>query len=259
MKNKLDNGIKISIITVCYNSAKTIGDTLSSVARQTYENIQHIVVDGGSGDSTLDVVNVEGRHVAIVLSEPDKGIYDAMNKGIGLASGDIIGFINADDFYTSPDVLASVAAVFNDPNVDACYGDLMYVRKNDISSVVRYWKSNIFIPGTFESGWCPPHPTFFVRREIFERFGMFDLTFKIASDFELMMRFLEVHKVRAKYIPGVIVKMRLGGTSNRSLSNIVKQNKEILSALKVHGLRSSILRLISNKLVYKGRQFFVRP
>lgn len=257
--HKNSHDMKISIITVCYNSADTIGDTLRSVRIQNHFNVEHNIIDGGSKDNTLQVVAVEGPHVAKLVSEKDGGIYDAMNKGIAMATGEVIGFINADDFYASSCVLTKVAAVFNDPTVDACYGDLCYVGKSDTSSVVRYWSSSAFCPGSFEVGWCPPHPTFFVRREIYERFGVFDLSYKIASDVELMMRFLEVHKIRVKYIPDVLVKMRMGGTTNRSLGNVYKQNKEILRALKLHGLRSSIVRLMGNKLVSRGLQFLVRP
>lgn len=251
--------MKISIITVCYNADKTIAHTLRSVRAQTYGDTEHIVVDGGSKDNTLGVVAVEGMHVAKLVSEKDAGIYDAMNKGVALASGDIIGFINADDFFASSDVLSKVAMVFNDPNVDACYGDLCYVGQNDTATIVRYWQSSVFRPNAFEVGWCPPHPTFFVRREIYERFNGFDLNYKIAADVELMMRFLEVHQVRVQYIPEVLVKMRMGGTTNRSLGNIVKQNQEILRALNAHGLHSSILRLIGHKIVSRALQFFVRP
>ena len=251
--------MKLSIVTVCYNSDKTIGHTLRSVREQTYGLIEHIVIDGGSTDNTLAVVSAEGSHLAKIVSEKDSGIYDAMNKGIAMATGEIIGFINSDDFYASSDVLAKVVAVFNDSNIDACYSDLCYVKKNDILAVVRYWKSSTFRPNSFGGGWCPPHPTFFVRREIYERFGVFDLSYKIAADFELMMRLLEVHDVRVKYIPEVLVKMRMGGTSNRSLSNIVKQNKEVLRALKSHGFPSSIWRVLVHKLISRGQQFFVRP
>lgn len=251
--------LKTSLITVCFNSSKTIGHTLISVREQSYKNIEHIIIDGASCDETIKIIKSEGPHVAKLVSEKDGGIYDAMNKGIAMATGEIIGFINADDFYASPDVLAKVAAVFKDSSVDACYGDLCYVKQNDTSTVVRYWKSSSFYPTAFEVGWCPPHPTFFVRRDVYERFGGFDLSYKIAADFELMMRLLEVHQVRVKYIPEVLVKMRMGGTTNRSLSNIVKQNKEILRALKSHGLRSSVVHLLGHKLILRGLQFFVRP
>jgi glycosyltransferase involved in cell wall biosynthesis len=251
--------MKISIITVCYNSAQTIGDTLKSVHGQTYGNIEHIIVDGQSIDATLSVIAIEGAHVAKLVSEADKGIYDAMNKGIALATGEIIGFINADDFYASSDALAKVAAVFSDPNVEACYGDLCYVKQENTSALVRYWKSSEFHPGAFASGWCPPHPTFFVRREVYQRFGGFDLSYKIAADVELMMRFMEARKIRTRYIPTVLVKMRMGGTTNRNLGNILIQNREILRALQSHGLKSSVWRLIGSKLFSRGLQFLVKP
>lgn len=251
--------MKITIITVCFNGANTIEDTIRSVVSQTHSDVEYILMDGASTDGTLDVVERHRDKFTKVLSEPDRGIYDAMNKGIALATGEVIGFINADDFYASSGVLAKVASTFADLAVDACYGDLCYVRQDDTSAMVRYWQSSVFHPGAFEVGWCPPHPTFFVRRKIYERCGMFDLTYKIAADVELMMRFLEVCQVRAKYIPEMLVRMRLGGTTNRSLSNIVKQNKEILRMLRHHGLRSSAMRLLGRKIVSRGLQFFVRP
>jgi len=251
--------MKISIITVCYNSGKTIGHTLQSVREQTYDDIEHIIVDGCSNDNTLEIIKAKGSHVSKFVSEKDGGIYDAMNKGIAMATGEIIGFINADDFYASSYVLAKVVAALKNSSVDACYGDLCYVGQSDTSTVVRYWKSTNFHRTAFEIGWCPPHPTFFVRREIYERFGGFDLTYRIAADFELMMRFLEVHQIRATYISEVLVNMRVGGTTNRSMMNIIKQNIEILRALKSHSLHSSIVRLFCHKLVSRGLQFFVRP
>jgi len=229
------------------------------VQEQSFGNIEHIVVDGGSIDGTLEVINMEGRHVAKVVSERDLGIYDAMNKGIGLASGDVIGFINADDFYASKGALAKVADQFRHPGVDACFSDLCYVRELDTGSVVRYWRSSEFQRGAFGSGWCPPHPTFFVRRKVYERFGRFDLSYRIAADVELMMRFLEVHHVRARYLPEVLVKMRMGGTTNKSLKNIAKQNGEILRALKTHGLVANPLAFFGKKIISRGKQFVTRP
>lgn len=251
--------LTFSIITVVFNNEETIADTVRSVARQTYPNVEYLVIDGQSTDGTLTRLAECGATVTHLISEPDKGIYDAMNKGIALASGEIIGFINADDFYASSDAVAEVAAVFNDPNVDACYGDLCYVKQDDTATLVRYWQSSNFLPGSFESGWCPPHPTFFVRREVYQRFGGFDSSYKIAADFELMLRLLEAHKIRAKYIPSVLVKMRMGGTTNKNISNIVRQNKEILRALQSHGFKPSVWRLIGSKLISRGRQFFVKP
>lgn len=251
--------MKISIITVCFNSAKTIADTLKSVREQTHIAVEHIIIDGASTDDTLNVIAAEGQHIIKIVSERDDGIYDAMNKGIAIATGDVIGFINADDFYASPHVLEKIAAVFTDPKVDVCYGDLFYVKQNDTSSIVRYWKSSKFKTGDFAKAWAPPHPTFFARCKIYKSFGGFDLSYKIAADFELMMRFLEQHRLQYKYIPEVLVKMRVGGTSNRSLKNIIKQNKEIIRALDFYGLQSSLIRLIAYKIISKGRQFLTRP
>ncbi len=251
--------MKISVITVCFNAEDTIGHTLRSVRNQTHDPIEHIIIDGCSTDGTLKVVESEGNHVAMIVSARDKGIYDAMNKGIALATGDVIGFINADDFYPSPDVLAVVAAAFEFSGADCCYGDLCYVRQDDVSMIARYWRSAPFASGMFGRGWCPPHPTFFARREVYARLGGFDLSFKIAADFELMARYLETAHITSHYIPKVLVKMRLGGTTNRSLSNIIEQNMEIRRALSKIGSHSSLLTFLLNKLVIRALQFVRRP
>jgi glycosyltransferase involved in cell wall biosynthesis len=251
--------MKISVITVCYNSATTIGDTLRSVREQTYEDIEHIVVDGCSTDSTLEVVANEGTHVVKLVSEKDVGIYDAMNKGVALATGDIVGFINADDFYPSADVISTVAAIFDSSGADSCFGDLCYVQQNDVSRIVRYWKSCTFKPGLFEKGWCPPHPTFFVRRAVYQRLGGFNLDYKIAADVELMARFLEVGGITSRYIPQVLVHMRLGGITNRNLGNVVKQNLEIRRGLLAQGLRFSWLDFVWSKVLSRVFQFVQRP
>jgi glycosyltransferase involved in cell wall biosynthesis len=251
--------MKISVITVCFNSGKTIGHTLRSVRQQTYSNTEHIVVDGGSRDTTLAVVAADGQHVAKLVSEKDKGIYDAMNKGIALATGDIIGFINADDFYPSPDVLTAVAKAFASSGADSCYGDLCYVQQEDTSRIVRYWKSCIFKPGLFEKGWCPPHPTFFVRRAVYQRLGGFNLDYKIAADVELMARFLVAGRITSHHIPQVLVHMRMGGTTNRNLCNIIKQNLEIRRGLLALGLRFSWFNFVWSKLFSRAAQFVRRP
>lgn len=232
---------------------------MRSVRDQTLDSIEHIIIDGCSNDGTLKVVESEGNHVAMIVSERDKGIYDAMNKGIALATGDIIGFINADDFYASLDVLATVASAFESSGADCCYGDLCYVQQDDVSKTVRYWRSTPFSSGMFGRGWCPPHPTFFVRREVYARLGGFDLSFKIAADFELMARYLEAELISSHYIPKVLVKMRLGGTTNRSLSNIFKQNIEIRRALSKIGRQSSLISFVFNKLLIRACQFVRRP
>lgn len=248
----------ISVVTVCWNSEATIEDTLRSVAGQTYPSVEHIVVDGSSSDGTMKIVE-RFPHVAKAVSEPDRGIYDAMNKGIRMSTGEIIGTINADDFYAAPDVLARVAAVFEDPTIDVCYGDLCYVGYRDPTRIIRYWRSSEFKPDLYMHGWCPPHPTFFVRRSVYDRLGTYDLSYKIAADVEFTMRYLVKHRVRSRYLAHVLVKMRLGGTTNNSVGNILKQNLEIWRALKAHGPRSSISRFLGGKVVSRLKQFLTRP
>lgn len=252
--------MKVSVVTVSYNSATTIRDTLSSVVNQRFTNVEHIVIDGASDDGTLDLLQSQRSQLAVMVSEPDEGIYDAMNKGIARATGDIIGFLNADDFYTHDRVLESAAQCFaDDPTLDACYADLMHVGQFDVSHTVRYWQSNSFVSGSFSRGWCPPHPTFFVRRSVYERFGAFDLSYSFASDVELMMRFLEVHNVRVKHVPDVWVKMRMGGVTNRDWRNVWAQNQEVLRALKSHERPANPLSFFACKLWSRGFQFLRRP
>ncbi len=249
----------ITVVTVVFNGAETLEHTIRTVMEQTYDNVEHIIIDGGSTDATLGIIRKYEGDIDYWVSEKDEGIYDAMNKGIALASGEIVAFINADDFYASPRVLTTVAAAFEKSGADCCYGDLCYVSQVDPTRTVRYWRSSAFLPGSFEKSWHPPHPTFFVRRSVYHRLGGFDLNFKIAADFELMARYLEVARISSHYIPEVLVKMRLGGTSNRSLSNIVKQNVEIRRALKKLGLRFMLTRFVLNKLVSRAIQFVRRP
>ncbi|MGO6665339.1 glycosyltransferase family 2 protein [Rhizobium ruizarguesonis] len=249
---------RISLITVCWNAERTIADTLRSIDTQTYRDFEHIIIDGGSSDSTLAIIALAPADNRRVLSGRDGGIYEAMNKGIGLASGDIIGFLNADDTFESSDSLETVAAALDDEAYDGCYGDLIYVSNQHPDRKVRYWKSCAFESGTFGRGWCPPHPTFYVRRRIYERFGTFDLRYRLAADVELMMRFLEVARIRTLYIPRVLVRMRLGGATNKNIQNISRQNKEVLRALADHGLRVSTLMFWASKLVNRLGQFVKR-
>ena len=252
--------MKISIITVTYNCGHVLDNCLDSVAKQSYDSVEHIVIDGASIDGTLDILEAHHSQLAMLVSEPDGGIYDAMNKGLALASGDIVGFLNADDFYASDDVLRRVTKIFEEYHLlDACYADLIYTGQIDTSHTVRFWQSDDFVPGAFSRGWCPPHPTFFVRRSVYKRFGGFDLTYRLASDVELMMRFLEVHKIHVRHVPEVWVKMRLGGTTNKSLKNIWVQNQEVLHAMRSHGLSANPIRFFVHKLLSRGKQFFKRP
>ena len=248
--------MKISIITVTYNNASVIKDCLESVKSQKYNNIEHIIIDGKSTDETLSILKSRRKQLSVVLSEADKGIYDAMNKGIKIATGDVIGFLNSDDFYASNVVLSRVASIFNDnPSLDACYSNLIYINPNNLSKDVRYWRSTHYAPGLFSKGWCPPHQTFFVRSSIYKKYGNFNLKYCIASDVELMMRFLEVHKINAQYIPELWVKMRLGGTTNKNLKNIFIQNKEILYALNSHKLNYNWISFFVFKIISRTLQF----
>jgi glycosyltransferase involved in cell wall biosynthesis len=239
--------LKISIITVCFNSALTILDTIESVRIQSYRNKEHLVIDGKSTDDTLSIVEANRHPGLVVFSEPDQGIYDAMNKGLIRATGDVVGFLNADDLYADNEVLGHLAAVFESSDVDACFGDLVYVTL-DNNKIVRYWKSRPFEIGSFARGWCPAHPTFYVRRSVVERLGLFDLSYRLAADVEFMMRYLERGGVSAKYLPRVQVRMRVGGATNKSWGNIMRQNQEILSALQKHELPCSTTSYWVHKL-----------
>lgn len=251
--------IKFSIITVCYNSEATLEQTIKSVIEQTYPFVEYIVVDGASTDSSPNIIKSYQSKIGLVISEPDRGIYDAMNKGIKSASGDIVGFLNSDDLYAHQNVLAIVAKQFENQTVDACYGDLIYFSENNPRNIRRYWQSQPFQTGLFAKGFMPPHPTFFARREAYLKWGDFDLSYPIANDVELMLRFLEKHKCRTAYIPEVLVNMRLGGVSNRSLKNIVRQNYQIIRAHRNLGLPISLLRFSAHKLFERLSQFVKKP
>lgn len=244
----------ISIITVVFNGVATLEDTIQSVLTQTYPNVEYIIVDGGSSDGTLDIIHKYENHLHSWLSEKDSGIYDAMNKGLALASGDVVGFLNSDDFYTDSFVLEKIANVFQSPEVEGCYGDLTYVTK-DNSRVVRYWKSKPFVKGSFTKGWCPAHPTFYVRKSKIDTLGFFDLSYKLAADVEFMMRYLERGDLKVTYIPCVLVRMRIGGATNQSLRNIVKQNKEVIAALRKNDISFSIFVFFVSKVFSRFMQF----
>jgi glycosyltransferase involved in cell wall biosynthesis len=228
--------MKVSVVTVCFNAAATIVETLESVAMQRHPDVEHIVIDGNSKDGTQDLVRTHGAHVAKFVSEPDRGLYDAMNKGIALASGEVIAFLNSDDVYTNADVLSRVHETMSDPAVDACYANLIYVDRIQSDRVVRVWRSRDFQPGLFRRGWMPAHPTLFVRRRVFEEFGGFDLTFRRQADFDLMLRFFEIAKVRSRFVPETWVRMRAGGLSNNGLTGMVRGNLEAWQSCKKNGL-----------------------
>lgn len=226
------SGPIISVITATWNCAPTVAECLASVAEQTWHKREHIVVDGASTDGTLGILQAREAQLAALLSEPDSGIYDALNKGLALASGDVIGFLHADDFYTHPKVLAHVAKTFMNPSVCAVYGDLHYVRRQDASHVVRHWSSKPFKRGRLAWGWMPPHPTLFVRREWYQRIGGFDTRYRISADYLSILALFSQHGFKAVYLPEVLVTMRLGGASNRSLLAIARKTAEDWRALQ---------------------------
>lgn len=227
--------MKISVITICFNSAATIVDTVESVLGQTHPEVEYLLVDGASKDATLDKLAPYRERLAGLLSEPDQGIYDAMNKGLRLATGDVVAILNSDDLYAHPEVLSKVASVFATTGADCVYGDLNYVSATDLQQVVRNWRSGAYQRGQFRQGWHPAHPSFFVRRSVYEQLGLFNLNLRIAADFELMLRVLEKHGCPAAYLPEVLVKMRTGGASNRSWRNIWKANRECYQAWRING------------------------
>ncbi len=249
--------MKISLITVCYNAGKTLEDTLISVQNQSYNNIEHIVIDGASTDDTVELIRKYESGISSWTSEPDKGIYEAMNKGLSQATGDVIGFLNADDLYADSKVLERIAKAMCDPEIDACYTDLVYVSRNDVSRIVRYWKSCDYHEDLHKKGWIPPHLTFFARKSVYDMFSHFDTTFVLAADFELLLRFLFIHKVSAKYLPMVSVKMRLGGATNMSFGNIVKQNLEILKAYRDNNVKISLPYFLVSKFGSRAKQFIL--
>jgi len=249
--------LKISIITVTLNNASVIKKCLDSLKSQKYNNIEHIIVDGGSTDKTLSILKSRNKQLSVVLSEPDKGIYDAMNKGIKLATGEIIGFLNSDDFYSSNEVLLKVANTFKkEPQLDSCYADLIYTDRVDTSKKIRYVKSSEYKQGLFSKGWCPGHTTFFARSSVYKRYGDFDTSYSLASDFDLMMRFLEIHKIKSRYVPEIWVKMRLGGATNKNLKNIYLQNKEIFSSFQKNNVKVNIIFFFVHKIISRLKQFF---
>ncbi len=238
--------LQISVITAVLNRAATLGEALRSVQDQNWRDIEHIVIDGGSTDGSLQILQAHRQKLSKFVSEPDRGIYDALNKGIQAASGDIVGFLHADDQFATPHALAHIAQAFADPSVEATYGDLVYVRKNDASQVVRYWRAGTYSRDQLAHGWMPPHPTFYVRREVYARCGVFDTRYRIAADYENMLRLLWRGGVRAAYIPEVLVRMRMGGLSNMSVMNVLHKSREDYAAMRENGIGGFQALLLKN-------------
>jgi glycosyltransferase involved in cell wall biosynthesis len=247
--------MKISVITVCFNSAATITDTLRSVAGQTHPNVEHVIVDGGSRDDTIKLTKVLGRSGIVISSEPDKGIYDAMNKGLRLATGDVIGFLNADDMYAADDVLAKISALMQQSELDALYGDTEFVRPSNLRKPVRRYRSDRFRPDRIAWGWMPAHPALFLKRGVFDRFGGFKIDYRIAGDFELVARIFHKGDLVHRHIPEVLVRMRTGGVSTGGLRNTFVLNREVLRACRENGIESNWLKLLT-KYPAKLFEFF---
>jgi len=247
--------MKISVITSVYNNKETIAEAIESVLSQSYENIEFIVVDGASTDGTVEVIERYAERIDTFVSEPDHGIYDGLNKGISLATGDVVGFLHSDDLFADTDVVAKIAAAFEKSGSQSVYGDLIYVSKSDTSKVVRYWKSGAYTPAKLRRGWMPPHPTFYVKREVYEKHGGFDTSFRIAADYDSILRFLGREGISTHYLPEVLIKMRIGGESNKSLANMLQKSREDLRAMKLNGVGHFGSLLMKN--ASKIPQFFL--
>jgi len=248
--------MKVTIITVTLNSAATLTTTMDSVRSQDYADIEHILVDGLSTDETVDVIR-SYPHVARFISEPDTGLYDAINKGIRMATGDVIGILNSDDFFSSPHIVSQIADALTRRRVDAVFGDVAFVRPTNLEKIVRMYSSRKFHPRQFARGYMPAHPTFYVRRRCYEEFGLYQTDYKIAADYELLMRFIHRYRLSYAYIPLTMVHMRTGGTSNRTLVSRYVLNREIVRACKENGVTTN-MALLSLKYFFKVFEY-IRP
>lgn len=246
--------MKLSIITIAFNSAETIEATIQSVLAQDYENIEYLIIDGGSTDGTLEIIDKYKAKIDVIISEPDKGLYDAMNKGVLAASGDVVGILNSDDIYAHGQVLTKVMHKFKSESAEAVYADLNYVDRYDTSIVKRKWVSGVYAPGAFRKGWMPPHPTFFTLRLKYTQLGTYNTDLKTSADYELMLRFIHKHKVKLVYLKECIILMRMGGQSNASIKNRVQANKEDRLAWKLNGLKPAAFTFV-RKPLGKLKQF----
>ena len=248
--------MKISIITITYNSSKTLATTLTSVANQDYHNIEHIIVDGLSKDNTIEIVK-QFPHVAKWISEKDNGLYDALNKGIKMATGDVIGLIHSDDFLASNDAVSKVVKAFQENSIDSIIGDISFVHPDNLKKVVRHYSSKNWNPNKFAKGYMPAHPAFYCKKEFFDKYGYYKMGYKIAADYELLIRFLYTHKISYKYIAETIAMMRTGGTSNENFKSRIILNQEIVRACAENGIKTNMATL---SLKYGNKVFeYVKP
>lgn len=249
--------MKISVITAAYKSKATVGEAIASVAAQTYPDVEHLVVEGNSDDGTFDAIERAGHDRMRLISEPDDGIYDALNKGVRNATGDVVGFIHSDDFLANDGVLSRIASAFEDPAVEAVFSDLVYVSQADTSRVIRHWSTGAFHPRRLKYGWMPAHPTLYLRREVYERFGDYDINFGISADYDFVLRYFSQATGKSVYIPEVLYKMRVGGVSNRNWAKIRQKMKEDMLAIRRN--RVGGLYTLAFKNLSKVGQFLVRP
>ena len=250
----MTSNLKVSIITATYNSGNTILATISSLETQSYQNIEYIIVDGASSDNTLEVISKHCTRVSKVISEPDSGIYDALNKGINAATGDIIGFLHSDDLFAYKDAVKDIVNTIESQGTDAVHADLVYVDKEDTNKRIRLWKSSVYLDKKLKRGWMPAHPTFYMKRDKYMQYGAFNLTYKIAADYDSLLRYFGVYRITSAYLPKVLIKMRVGGASNRSLKNLIQKSREDIRALKSNGLSWPYAIFIKN--ISKIPQFF---
>lgn len=251
--------MKVSVITVCYNSEKTIASTLDSIASQTHENLEHVIVDGGSTDGTINIVKQKLRDGDIFVSEPDEGLYDAMNKGVDLATGDIVGVLNSDDFYESDDAVATVVEMFRrTPEADLVFGDVVFVSPDNLNKVIRLYRAAHFRPWKLRFGWMPPHPATFVRKSAYERVGKYRLDMRIAADYDMFVRWLLVAGLKWQYLDRVLVRMRAGGVSTSGIRSSIRLNREIVRACRDNGIYTNLIFVLS-KIPFKLLELIRRP
>lgn len=248
--------MQITVITAVYNSESTVGEAIASVAAQTHPDIEHLIVEGKSKDGSLVAIERAAHDRMVLVSEPDTGIYDALNKGIARATSEVVGFLHSDDFFAHDRVLAQIAAAFEDPDVEAVFSDLDYVSQSDTTRVVRHWATGPFALGRLKWGWMPAHPTLYLRRSVYEKIGSFDTSFRIAADYDFILRYFSQTNKRSVYIPEVLYKMRLGGESNRDLRRIGRKSKEDYRAIRRNGVGGPLTLTMKN--LSKLGQFLTR-
>ncbi|MCK4859031.1 MAG: glycosyltransferase [Candidatus Omnitrophica bacterium] len=247
----------ISIITEVLNAKDTIEEAIQSVLNQTYKNIEYVIIDGKSTDGTLKIINKYRDRISKFISEPDSGHFEAMNKGLKLAKGEVVGFLHADDFFATDKVIKNIAKIFEERDVHCLWGNLVYVSRKNTEKIIRYWKSCSYRENLFEKGWMPPHPTFFAKRQLYEKYGYFNTDLEISADYEIMLRFLHKHRLSTYHFPEVLVKMRVGGISNRSLKNIIEKSMQDYKTWKINGLEAKISTIMM-KNILKIPQFFIK-